>query len=99
MRTLGVILAGGASRRFGSDKALAILRGKPLIGHAIAALLPHCEALVVAGHETSLVPVIADYPGPGLGPLGGLAGAFDYGRAHGFTQILSSSVDCIDSAR
>jgi molybdopterin-guanine dinucleotide biosynthesis protein A len=29
----GVILAGGESRRFGSNKALALLRGKPLIQH------------------------------------------------------------------
>lgn len=36
--TTGVILAGGASSRFGSNKALTPLAGKPLIGHAAATL-------------------------------------------------------------
>lgn len=36
--TTGVILAGGASSRFGSNKALALLAGTPLIGHTAATL-------------------------------------------------------------
>ncbi|MDH5297421.1 MAG: molybdenum cofactor guanylyltransferase [Desulfobulbaceae bacterium] len=34
----GVILAGGASSRFGSNKALAAYQGRPLISHAAAAM-------------------------------------------------------------
>ncbi len=36
VKLLGAVLAGGSSTRFGSDKALALLAGKPLIEHAIA---------------------------------------------------------------
>lgn len=37
-QTTGVILAGGASSRFGSNKALALLDGKPLISHVADAM-------------------------------------------------------------
>lgn len=38
METTGVILAGGASSRFGSNKALALLHGTPIIQHVATAL-------------------------------------------------------------
>ena len=37
MRILGAVLAGGASARFGSDKAMAQFAGKPLIEHQAVA--------------------------------------------------------------
>ncbi len=51
MRLLGAVLAGGQSRRFGSDKALALLDGRPLIAHVIAALAAQTEAVIVCGKE------------------------------------------------
>ena len=45
MKLLGAILAGGRSSRFGSDKAFALLNGKPLIDHVIAALAAQTDAV------------------------------------------------------
>ncbi|MBN8842609.1 MAG: molybdenum cofactor guanylyltransferase [Sphingomonadales bacterium] len=92
-RIAGVVLAGGRSERFGSDKAVALYRGRKLIDWSIAALEPHCEALLVAGHDHADHPRTSDRPTAGLGPLGGLAGAMQTARAAGFTHILSLPCD------
>src|SRR5439155_1482988 len=43
----GVLLAGGASRRFGADKRVALLDGKPLFHHPLRALAAVCDEVVV----------------------------------------------------
>ena len=48
---LGVVLAGGQSTRFGSDKALAELGGHTLIARAFDTLTGFCELVVIAGRE------------------------------------------------
>jgi molybdopterin-guanine dinucleotide biosynthesis protein A len=96
MKTLGVVLAGGKSSRFGSDKAAAMLAGRPLLDHALANLARHTDAVAVAGRQVDGVISIADRPFPGLGPLGGLCGALHHARNHGFEQVLSCGVDCPD---
>ena len=48
MRTTGLILAGGASRRFGEPKPLAAFRGLPMIRWVGDALAARCDELVVA---------------------------------------------------
>lgn len=95
MRTLGAILAGGKARRFGSDKAEAMLHGRPLIVHAIAALRPHCDALVVVGRRSLAAPSVDDWPDPGMGPLGGFGGALGHALRNGFDQVLTCPVDCV----
>lgn len=95
MKTLGAILAGGRSSRFGSDKAVALLAGRSLLDHAIAALRPHVDAVVVVGRATEGQPMIADWPAPDLGPMGGIAGALRHAEAEGFDQLLAISVDCV----
>ncbi|WP_432769621.1 MAG: molybdenum cofactor guanylyltransferase [Sphingopyxis sp.] len=90
MKTLGAVLAGGRSRRFGSDKALAMLDGRSLLDHALAALAPHCDAVVVVGRGE-----IADWPRADLGPLGGIAGALTHAAGTGFDRVLSAPVDCV----
>ncbi|WP_260580446.1 molybdenum cofactor guanylyltransferase [Sphingopyxis sp. PET50] len=95
MKTLGAVLAGGRSTRFGSDKAVAMLAGRSLLDHALAALRPHADAVVVAGRAFDGQPPIADWSAPGMGPLGGIAGALRYAADAGFDQLLCIPVDCV----
>ncbi|MGF7149258.1 molybdopterin-guanine dinucleotide biosynthesis protein A [Sphingomonas zeicaulis] len=96
MRRLGVVLAGGRSSRFGSDKALARFDGRTLLDHALGALQPHVDAVAIVGRAHGTVPGIADWPAPDLGPLGGLCGALRHAAAEGYDAVLSCSVDCLD---
>ncbi len=95
MRLLGAILAGGQSRRFGSDKAGALFAGKALLDHVAEALRPQVADLVVAGREWPGITSLADLPRAGLGPLGGLAAALDHGWRLGFDAVLSSGCDLL----
>ncbi|APZ98679.1 molybdenum cofactor guanylyltransferase [Sphingopyxis sp. QXT-31] len=95
MSTLGAVLAGGRSSRFGSDKAEALLEGQSLLDHAIRALAPHVDTVVVAGRAMPGRPMIADWPASDLGPMGGIAGALRYAESQGFNQLLCISVDCV----
>lgn len=89
-RILGAILAGGQSRRFGDDKALALLAGRPLIGHVIGALADQVNAIVTIGRDGGGV---ADRPRPGLGPLGGLNAALHHARDRGFDSVVTVGCD------
>ncbi len=95
MKILGAILAGGASSRFGSDKALALFEGRPLIDHVIIALAPQVDTLVIIGRDHPGFARIDDLPAPGLGPLGGLCGALHHAAAHGFDAVLCAPCDTI----
>ena len=95
MKILGAILAGGQSRRFGSDKAEAMFQGKALLDHVADALRPQCAELVIAGRVWDGIASVADFPEPGLGPLGGLAGALHYAHCNGFDFVLSCGCDVL----
>lgn len=90
---LGAVLAGGQASRFGSDKALAELDGHTLLAHAVDLLAGWCEHVVVVGRETAPAPTMPDWPGPGMGPLGGLAAALHHARDEGYEAVLSLGVD------
>ncbi|MFC0205642.1 molybdenum cofactor guanylyltransferase [Novosphingobium soli] len=90
---LGVVLAGGLSSRFGSDKALAELDGHTLLARAVDGLAGWCEHVVVAGRETAPAPTIPDWPRAGMGPLGGLAAALHLAYDEGYDAVLSCGVD------
>jgi molybdenum cofactor guanylyltransferase len=93
MRVLAAIIAGGRASRFGADKAAAQISGRALIDHVVAALRPQAEALIIVGREWPAHVCISDLPMPGLGPLGGLAGAMDYAAQHNFDTLLTGSCD------
>lgn len=91
-----MVLAGGRSSRFGSDKAVALLQGRSLLEHAMAALSAHAQYQVIAGREFDGLPHVADHPAPGLGPLGGLCGGLRFARDQGYDRVLSCGVDSPD---
>jgi molybdenum cofactor guanylyltransferase len=47
----GIVLAGGKSSRFGSDKALAPWKGKTLLENAIQILSPLCQKVVISSNN------------------------------------------------
>ncbi len=50
-KIIGIILAGGESRRFGSPKALAVYNGKCLIQYSYELLKEYCDELIVISHS------------------------------------------------
>ncbi|RJT24505.1 molybdenum cofactor guanylyltransferase [Chakrabartia godavariana] len=95
MRVLGAILGGGQSSRFGSDKAAALLQGRPLMDHAIEGLRPHVETVIAVGRDWPGLLRVEDLPAPGQGPLGGLLGALIFARDKGFACVLTCGCDTV----
>ena len=92
---LGVVLAGGQSTRFGSDKALAELGGHTLIARAFDTLTGFCELVVIAGRERGPGHCIPDWPRPGMGPLAGIAAGLHLARDDGYDSVLTLGVDSL----
>ena len=70
------ILAGGQSRRFGSDKALAQIQGRTLLARNVTALQAWTSQITIVARKSDQyafqqIRVISDIQS-GLGPLGGL---------------------------
>jgi molybdopterin-guanine dinucleotide biosynthesis protein A len=81
----GVVLAGGQSRRFGEDKAHAMLAGKPLVSHVVETLQAlFDDVLIVTNEPVSYerfdVTVVSDII-KGAGSLGGLLTALVHAKA------------------
>lgn len=80
----GIVLAGGSSKRFGSDKAWAELDGRPLLQWVANALATVCREVIVVRARGQRLPAVAlDVPArlvtdevEGQGPLAGLFSAF-----------------------
>lgn len=91
---VGAVLAGGSARRFGSDKALALWHGKPLIEHAADALRRHVDSVVIVGRDYYPgIECVPDLPRPGEGPLGGLCGALAHATTIGARSVLTVPCD------
>ena len=80
----GIVLAGGRSTRFGSDKLMATYRGEPLLHHPILRLAEVCAGVVVviapgapipslpSGVPVRIARDVAEADGPLAGLLAGL---------------------------
>ena len=93
----GVILAGGEARRMGGgDKGLVELRGKPLVEHALAALSPQVNTVIINANRNRERyaayghPVIADSRQGFQGPLAGMLSCIE---AAGTEFIVSVPCD------
>ena len=76
MSVSALILAGGNSIRFGSDKSFADLGGTPLIEHIISQLMPHFDEIIISANNKAdyayLNRQIVGDIFTGAGPIAGL---------------------------
>jgi molybdopterin-guanine dinucleotide biosynthesis protein A len=89
MKTVGLLLAGGLSRRMGGgDKSLRLLAGRPLLQHVIERVRPQVDALVLNANGDPArfagfgLPVIADSIPDFAGPLAGILAGLHWAAAH-----------------
>jgi molybdenum cofactor guanylyltransferase len=89
MNIVGLLLAGGLSRRMGGgDKALRLLGGRSLLERVIDRLRPQTTALVLNANGDPArfaaygLPVVADSMPDFAGPLAGILAGLDWTAVH-----------------
>jgi molybdenum cofactor guanylyltransferase len=99
---VGVVLAGGRSVRFGGEKAVALLEGRPLLQWAAERLLSVCEAVAInvrRGTEAEAVahslalPTLYDAEGDAAGPLAGVKAGLIWAEQRGASALAVSPCD------
>jgi molybdopterin-guanine dinucleotide biosynthesis protein A len=92
----GLVLAGGRSVRFGGEKAVATLKGTPLLRLALDRLEVSCASVAVSASPSSLAALLAegwgvqllnDPPGAPRGPLSGLCAGLAWAQSLGFQRL------------
>jgi molybdopterin-guanine dinucleotide biosynthesis protein A len=75
--TGGIVLTGGASRRFGSDKSqVTLATGETLAAHVLRLLRAACDPVIEVGPGVTDAPAIREQP-PGSGPVAALLAGVD----------------------
>jgi molybdopterin-guanine dinucleotide biosynthesis protein A len=95
---LGVVLAGGASRRFGADKRAALLADRPLLEWVAERAGPQVDTLLVNANDADVggtIPQIARLAddAPGEGPLPGILAALAEAERRMFSHVASFACD------
>ncbi|GJL94504.1 MAG: molybdenum cofactor guanylyltransferase [Hyphococcus sp.] len=94
---IGVILAGGQSRRMGADKATLKLNGIRLVDHVYGRLRNQVDLVVISGGSDYDLGIenIADEPGGISGPAAGVLATSNWlGRVHpDVTGFFTAPVD------
>jgi len=94
---LGVVLAGGRSRRYGSDKAFADLGGVSLVQRAVRTLRPLAARVVVVANDLDRHSAEEQTVRPdlvsGIGPLGGLHTAVAWAAEEGMRGAVVLATD------
>ena len=98
----GLVLAGGRSGRFGSEKAVVRMGELTLLEWALAALGPDCAALAISASEGSQADALAkalfihrlrDDPAHPAGPLAGVAAGLRWASSLGASQLATLPCD------
>lgn len=101
-RPVGLVVAGGRSRRFGGEKAVAMLAGRSLLARACGRLQGPCAAVAVntapdgegAAEAARLgAKVLGDPPGLALGPLSGVLSGLRWTRERGGELMITLPCD------
>jgi molybdenum cofactor guanylyltransferase len=99
MNILGVIIAGGKSKRMGAEKAFAKLGRKTLIVHVVDRLMPQVEDIVINANgdpkrfhflEFDIIPDIETEIDT---PLAGIHAALSYADEEGYDAVVTVPSD------
>lgn len=99
---VGLVLAGGRSVRFGGEKAVALLDGRPLLEWAAQRLESVCLDVAInvrTGTEAELVAkalglaTLYDEPGDAAGPLAGVKAGLIWAEEQGARMLAVSPCD------
>ena len=101
MTTLGLLLAGGLSRRMGGgDKTLLRIGQATILERVLGRFAPQCAGVVInangdpARFAHTGLPVVPDDVEGFLGPLAGVLAGLDWAAGRGFAWIASVPADC-----
>jgi molybdopterin-guanine dinucleotide biosynthesis protein A len=98
----GVILCGGRSSRFGSEKAIAELDGQPLVAIVAAVLCASCDRVCVSAPAgcgaarwamSGGLEVISDGQGPHRGPLFGVLAGLRWAESLNIALMVTAPCD------